>query len=286
MANNVSDYEALIVAKQLIEDRIETIVKDRNRRILESDKWYLTAKTKHLASYFADLGYRILNCKFKEVKSTHVGIAKLLFNNRARAIPLVKKLAHMEEAVYAFSLEGLTSMEKNGLIQLCGAFEKCGWVSCEKAKNELKITRQNKKDAVPFWNGAWAELVNKWIVEKTLEDYARQKRLKFDVFTDVKLAKIEQEKRQADMQLDVVAMFQDRVYVFETKTGRKLELDKWVDRARMFGSDMRSRFVTCCADDNVPCNLFKPFDMVPLSSLDKWLWTRLEKDMSDGPLPF
>ncbi len=286
MASNVSDYEALIVAKQLIEDRMETIVKDRNRRILESDKWYLTAKTKRLASYFADLGYRILDCKPKETKSTYVRVAILLFNNRVRAIPLVKKLAHMKDDTYAFSFDGMTGKEKNGLIQLCGAFEKCGWVLCEKSKNELKITRQNKKDAVPFWNGVWAELVNKWIVEKTLEDYARQKRLKFDVFTDVKLAKIEQEKKQADMQLDVVAMFRDRVYVFETKTGRMLGLDKWVDRARMFGTDRRSRFVICCADDNVPCTLFKPFDMVPLSSLDKWLWTRLEKDMSDGPLPF
>lgn len=34
MDNNVSDYEALIVAKQLIEDRIGTIVNDRNRRIV------------------------------------------------------------------------------------------------------------------------------------------------------------------------------------------------------------------------------------------------------------
>ena len=171
------------------------------------------------------------------------------------------------------------------MIQLCGAFEKCGWVSCEKTKNELKIIRLNKKCAVQFWNGTWAELANKWIVEKTLEDYARQKRLKFDVFTDVKLAKIEQEKGQADMQLDVVAMLQDRVYVFETKTGKRLGLDKWVDRARMFCSDMRSRFVTCCADDNVPCDLFKPFDLVPLSSLDKWLWMCLEKDRPAGVSP-
>ena len=285
MANNVSDYEALIVAKQLIEDRIEAIVKDRNRRILESDKWYLASKTKRLASYLANLGYRILGCEFKETKVTHVGIAKLLFNNRTRAIPLVKMLALMKEDTYTLSFEGMAGVEKNGLIQLCGAFEKCGWVSCEKTKNELKIIRLNKKGAVPFWNGAWAELVNKWIVEKTLEDYARQQRLRFDVFTDVKLAKIEQEKRQADMQLDVVAMLQDRVYVFETKTGKMLGLDKWVDRARMFCSDMRSRFITCCADDNVPCNLFKPFDMVPLSSLDKWLWMCLEKDRSAGVSP-
>lgn len=97
MANNVSDYEALIVAKQLIEDRIEAIVKDRNRRILESDKWYLASKTKRLASYLANLGYRILGCEFKETKVTHVGIAKLLFNNRTRAIPLVKMLALMKE---------------------------------------------------------------------------------------------------------------------------------------------------------------------------------------------
>ena len=150
MDNNVSDYEALIVAKQLIEDRIGTIVNDRNRRILESDKWYLTSKTKRLASYFAGLGYRILDCKPKETKSTYVRVAILLFNNRVRAIPLVKKLAHMKENAYTFSFDGMSGMEKNGLIQLCGAFEKCGWVSCEKSKNELKIICLDKKSAVPF----------------------------------------------------------------------------------------------------------------------------------------
>ena len=286
MADNVSDYDALMAAKDLIEDRIGVIVKERNRRILESDEWYLAAKTKRLASYFADLGYRILKCKFKETKESHAGVAKLLFNNRKRAIPLVKKLAHMRDDGLLLSFEGMTGSEKSGLIQLCQAFEKCDWVVCEKTKSELKITRQDKKGAVPFWNGAWAELVNKWIVEKTLEEYARHKHLRFDVFTDVKLAKIEREENLADMQLDVVAMLSDRVYVFETKTGMMLGLDKWVDRARMFGADMRSRFVTCCADDDVPCRLFQPFDLVPLSLLDRWLWACLEKDMSVETLPF
>lgn len=286
MANNVSDYDAWCAAKALIEQRIEDVVQDRNRRILESDEWYLATKTKKLAAYFAGLGFRILKCKFKEEKATYAGVARLLFNNRVRAIPLVKKLAHMKEDVFALSFEGMTGAEKSGMIQLCQAFEKCRWISCGKAKSEMTITRLNKKDALPFWSGTWAELVNKWIVEKTLEDYARQKRLRFDVFTDVKLAKIEREENKPDMQLDVVAMLQDRVYVFETKTGMALGLDKWVDRARMFSADTRSRFVTCCADDAIPCRLFQPFDLVPLSLLDKWLGNRLEKDMSEETVPF
>ena len=48
---------------------------------------------------------------------------------------------------------------------------------------------------------------------------------------------------------------------------------------------LRSAYPMLKPDDNVPCNLFKPFDMVPLSSLDKWLWMCLEKDRSAGVSP-
>lgn len=279
MANTVSDFDALCAAKTLIEEQIDAIVQVRNRLIQEKDEWYHKTKTKKLAVHFAGLGYRILECKFKEEKTPYDGVSRLLFNNRVRAIPLVKKLAHMKDDSFSLSFDGMTGAEKNGLIQLCQAFEKCGWISCEKSKIELTITRLNKKGAIPFWSGTWAELVNKWIVEKTLEDYARQKHLRYDIFTDVKLAKIERKGKQTSMQLDVVAVLQDRVYVFETKTGMQLGLDKWVDRARLFGADKRSRFVTCCADDTIPRHLFRPFDLVPLSLLDQWIRDCLEKDM-------
>ena len=129
MANNVSDYDAGCAAKALIEQRIEAVMQDRNRRILESDEWYHATKTKKLAAYFAGLGYRILKCKFKEEKATYAGVARLLFNNRVHAIPLAKKLAHMKEDVFVLSFEGMTGAEKSGMIQLCQAFEKCGWIS-------------------------------------------------------------------------------------------------------------------------------------------------------------
>ncbi len=286
MQRSVSELEALSEARRLIDGRINAIIKDRNQRILASDEWYLKSKTKRLAAYFCELGFRILKCKFKEERSSNDGVARLVFKNRKCAIPLVKKLAHMTNDVYELTLDGLDGADKGGLLQVCAAFERNGWVTCDKGKQVVRITRAETKKAIPFWNGGWAELVNKWIVEKTLEDYARQKHLRFDVFTDLKLAQMDRVENSPDMQLDVVAMLNDRVYVFETKTGTDLGLDKWVDRARLFSSDLRSRFVTCCAGDDIPRNMFQPFTLVPLSSLDRWLWNRLDKDFSEPGLPF
>jgi hypothetical protein len=76
------------------------------------------------------------------------------------------------------------------------------------------------------------------------------------------------------MQLDLIARVNDRFYVFETKTG-VLGIDKWVDRAKLFSRDQKSRFITCCIDEKIPTQWFRPFCLVPLGRLEvemsKWL---------------
>ena len=141
--------------------------------------------------------------------------------------------------------------------------------------------RLNDTVATCFWHGSWAEYVNRSLVVKTLQAFANSRKFRFDVFYDIKLARWESTGKPVDMQLDLVAQLADRFYVFDTKTG-VLCIDKWVDRARMFGADQRSRFITCCADEGIPPRLFEPYTLIPLGDLQLRLGEILNEDFPLG----
>ena len=176
-------------------------------------------------------------------------------------------------------LDGLAPEVKATLLQLCEAFERLEWIATERSKHEITICRSNDKEASQFWLGGWAEVVNRSIVEDTLQDFAKKHKCPFDIFFDMKLAKIESKKMTSDMQLDVVVQLKERFYVFETKTGI-LGIDKWVARAKMFSVDHKSRYITCCADETIPPHLFAPYHLVSLSQLKEKMSEMLEKDLN------
>ena len=101
------------------------------------------------------------------------------------------------------------------------------------------------------------------------------------MFYDIKLVRWEPTGNPVDMQLDLVAQLADRFYVFDTKTG-VLCIDKWVDRARLFSADRRSRFITGCADEDIPPRLFEPYILIPLGQLETRLMDVLNEDFADA----
>ena len=170
---------------------------------------------------------------------------------------------------------------KTTFLQLCDAFERLGWIETERTKHEIKIRRLNDKEAAQFWHGSWAEVVNRSLIESTLQDFAKEHKCPFDVFFNVKLAKIDSSETSPDMQLDIIAQLKDRFYIFETKTGI-LGIDKWVARAKMFTVDQKSRYITCCADETILPYLFEPYKLLPLSQLKETMTRMLEEDLING----
>ena len=202
-----------------------------------------------------------------------------MFRIKDRAVPIFKSLTKKENREIVVDLGDFGPEEMSALIQLCEAFKGFGWISVERSRTELKIKRGGKSQAIQFWNGGWAEIVNRSIIESALQAFAKEQKLKghklsYDIFYDVKLVRLALEKVSPDMQLDVVARVGDRFYVFETKTG-VLGIDKWVDRAKLFSRDQKSRFITCCIDEKISTQWFRPFCLVPLGRLEaemsKWL---------------
>ena len=192
-------------------------------------------------------------------------------------MPIFKKLVAKSSKEILVELDGFDGVAKSSLLQLCDAFEKLDWIKTERTKHALRIVRLNDTAATCFWHGSWAEYVNRSLVVKTLQAFANSRKCRFDVFHDVRLAKCEPTGKPIDMQLDLVAQLNDRFYVFDTKTG-VLCIDKWVDRARLFSADRRSRFITCCADEDIPPRLFEPYILIPLGDLQSRLDEILNED--------
>ena len=266
--------EKLAFARDVLQEQIDARVAARDAQILEADSFFKARKTKLLAKYVGALGFRILDYKGKENPSPEAGAAKLMFRIKDRAVPIFKGLAKKENRESVVDFGDFGPDEKSTLVQLCEAFKGFGWISVERSRTELKIKRGGKSQAIQFWNGGWAEIVNRAIIESTLQAFAKEHKLSYDIFYDVKLVRLASEKVLPDMQLDVVARVGDRFYVFETKTG-VLGIDKWVDRAKLFSRDQKSRFITCCIDEKIPTQWFRPFYLVPLARLEaemlKWL---------------
>ena len=278
MAVRHAELDALIVARDVLQRQIDERVRIRNHELLENDSFFKERKTRKLASFVAELGYRILDFTKKEQPLSTKQAALLMFRIKGYAVPIFKKFVAKACRKQDIPLDGLEPEVKTTFLQLCDAFERLGWIETERTKHEIKIRRLNDKEAAQFWFGGWAEVVNRSLIESTLQDFAKEHKCPFDVFFNVKLAKIDSSEISPDMELDIIAQLRDRFYIFETKTGI-LGIDKWVARAKMFTVDQKSRFITCCADETIPPYLFDPYQLVPLSQLKEQMTRMLEEDL-------
>ena len=272
-----TELVALMTARDVLQKQIDERVALRRQEMLLADSFYRERKTRRLSAYFSELGFRIVSYVGKEQVLVETRAANFLFKIKEIALPIFKKLVAKGNKEVSAELDGFGGSDKNSLLQLCDAFEKLNWIKTERTKHALQIVRLNDKEATCFWHGGWAEYVNRSLVVKTLQAFANSQKCRFDVFYDVRLAKCEPTGKPIDMQLDLVAQLNDRFYVFDTKTG-VLCIDKWVDRARLFSADQRSRFITCCADESIPPRLFEPYILIPLGDLQSRLGEILNED--------
>lgn len=226
------EVKGLEIARDVLQKQIDEHVALRRQEMLLADSFYRERKTRRLAVYFSDLGFRIVSCVGKEQVLVETRAANFLFKLKEIAVPIFKKLVAKDNKEVSVGLDGFDGVAKSSLLQLCDAFEKLEWIRTERTKHALQIVRLNDKEATCFWHGSWAEYVNRSLVVKTLQAFANSRKFRFDVFYDIKLARWEPTGNPVDMQLDLVAQLADRFYVFDTKTG-VLCIDKWVDRARL-----------------------------------------------------
>ena len=276
--------EALEKSRKLIDDKIAKAkasleqLDAEQQAAWEENPYVKDRTTRRLAEYCRSLGYFIVGCqKTKEPASVFYAIAKTILKRREDAVPFMKELFRHGNEEFSFPIAGLPADRKTDLLNICTEMQKNGWISFTKSKSEILVTSSFPKTAKNFLNGGWAEEANRYLVNKVLTEYAGSHKLKYKVFWDVRLKLIDSDRSNShDMQLDLAVQLNEKVYIFETKSGA-LGIQKWVERAQIFNQN-GNRFLTCCMDSSVNPKLFQPYRLLALELLEKQLVALLDYD--------
>ena len=246
----------------------------------EAETYRSSRSTKKLFSFFEGKGYHIISLTEKQqIPRDRSQLASLLTKKRKVLFPFIRSLLNRKDESFSaneFSLEDLSY-----LLNTCKNFSNRKWISYEYDKKEkivkFKRLADFKGEVKHFLSGIFGEYGTAKLIEQTLQDFAKEKNgFKYKIFHDIKLKK-PGSAHPIDMQLDLVIQLPEGFYIFETKMGEVLAIDKWVDRTRLFASE-KNQFITCCADENLNPKIFQPFRLFNLEQLKTQLTDLLQQD--------
>ncbi len=267
-------------ARAVLDERRTALKTERDQHRADE---HATAKvTKRIAEFFKAHGLYIVGLHSGERSKDHYALAKQMWRSRAVLLPFVKKLSQNKEQSFVYETTSLSVTNKTDLKNLCDMLAKNGWISFKTVPEGFEITPSMRGVQKQFLSGAWAEEINLYLIDKTLKTFTQSRRLGYKLFWDLKLKRIDSDKVNGhDMQLDLVAEVGDRFYIFETKSGFVLSIDKWVDRTLLF-DDGKNRFITCTADDKLNPLIFSPYRLFALPTLEEQFLKMLQEDFQAG----
>ena len=263
LASTLKDVEGSLA------DALDALKKDQEatetvERLLAGNKFYQDKKTRRLAEYFKEKGYLITDVnEVTELNKAKYALAKHILTAVEVFKPFLRLIYERKEKTY--DLVGLDSIGNTAICNFCTQLKKIGWLDFTKNKNELALERKIPKSEYVFFNGGWAEDATRYMIEKTLHDSPVNSRA---VYSGVKLERLGVERNKDLHELDLVVEFKDRFYIFETKSGVTLGVERWIDHARLFNDEKGpNRFIMCCADDSIDARLFRPYRVLHLNRI-------------------
>jgi uncharacterized small protein (DUF1192 family) len=269
--------------RTVLDERLAVIQQEAKRcqaeqQRLQDDKYAAKKDTRKLAEFFWARGLFIVNLQTGARTQDQYALAKQLWRARAVCLPFIKALSRNKEASFVYPKQPLSPTETTDIKNLCDTLKKHGYLAYAVRPDGFEISPSLKGTQKYFLSGSWAEEVTLYLIDKALKKFAQKHSLGHRLFWDVKLKRIDSDKDNShDMQLDLVAEVEDRFYIFETKSGFVLSIDKWVDRTRLF-DDGKNRFITCTADDKLNPLIFKPFRLFALQTLEEQFTGVLQED--------
>ena len=219
----------------------------------ESQRLKKAKSTKSLFEFFEKKGFHILSLKKRqELPSNYGKLADLLVKNHKLFYNFIGCLLNKNNDAYSLESDDKESISR--IVNFCNILKQREWIDYKYDKPQKKITfsRLNsfKGEIKQFLSGVYGEFGTGKIIEQALKDYAAANGgMKYQIFYDVKMKRPDSPNPN-DMQLDLVVELPEGYYIFETKMGITLAIDKWVDRTRLFASG-KNRFITCCADETL-----------------------------------
>lgn len=248
-----------------------------------TDEYATATITKGLAEFFKAHGLYIVELQSGGRSKDYYDRSKQIWRSRTVLLPFIKQLSRNKEPSYVYETQAYSVTDKTDLKNLCDVLAQQGWISYKKVSDGFEVTPSLRGPQKHFINGGWAEQINLYLIDKTLQTFSQSHRQGYKLFWDLKLKLIDSDKDKShDMQLDLVVEVGGRFYIFETKSGFVLSIDKWVERTRLF-DDGKNRFITCNADEKLNPFIFFPFRLFALPTLEAQFLEMLEEDFPAPP---
>lgn len=242
-------------------------------RLKQENPYFKKTGTKRLAEFFFEKGYFIQ--AIEHTARQNYKLAQQIWSGRPVTVDFIgqfRKFSLKGENRYPLADIGKT--EKNTLKILCREMAGKGWLRFREEDGDLiidAVTGEGKN----YLSGYWAEDVTRHFIAKALQENGFKSAR---VWQDIQLKRVGSASGNAcDMQLDCLVEVNDRIYIFEIKSGVNMCIDKWVDRARLFNTDPH-RFITCCMDEKLNYKIFLPYRLFYLPTLEKQFADLLKKD--------
>ena len=256
-----------IIKKQLADLESRRMALD----IAESNKAanpYFRKGTRKLAEFFYSKGYLIVG--LEDGVGKNYPLAKQIYACLSVSWDFISKLLKQKKGKFIYETDSFDDASRNKLDILCRNLKTSGMIDFRIDGTCFDVTVTCSNAQRFYLAGECYEEANRYLIDKTIRAFSSSQSnpISHKVYRNIMLKKASSHNDKVnDMQLDFVVEFADRFYVFETKAGQKLYIDKWVDRTRLFNGE-KDRFITCCLQEFNP-KTFEPFLLLPMKTLEK-----------------
>lgn len=274
------DIAHIQYAKSVLEKQYKELIQERS--CLNQDEFCTKKITRQLAMFFKNNGLSIVALNSGERPKEHYSLAKQMWSSRMALLPFAKMLSQNKEVSFEYKTEMLSKGDRNNIKNFCDVLSKRRWISFEARSDCFLIKPSLSGVQKQFFSGGWAEDINLYLIDKTLKVFTQSYQKKYKLFWDVRLKRIDSDKNNShDVQLDLVAEVGCRFYVFETKSGTNLSIEKWVERKKIF-ENKGNRFITCTLNEDINPSIFKPFHLFFLPTLEEKFLKMLKNDFNQS----
>lgn len=275
--NHMEESEKIGILVEELQNELERLKDRRNSlRIAKEhrdENPYFKKGTRHLAEFFYSKGFLIVD--YGKDVGEHYQLGKQIYACLDVSWDFVSRLLASKEQEFRYEAGDISNEAFVNLHNLCIQMQKKDMLEFCLDDRAFFITSKLKGEHRKFLSGECYEAANRYLIEKAIRDFSKD--IGFSVYRNVLLKRADSDDdKKNDVQLDFVVEFDDRFYIFETKAGMRMAIDKWVDRTRLF-ADEKNKFITCCLQDFDP-KTFDPFILLPMKSLESDFRNLLEQE--------
>lgn len=257
------------------------------KKLIAENKFFFDRKYRRLAEYFKLHGLLITSIpEVSQVSKDKFKLAKHIWSRYK--IDYEKVFKPFLRFIYerkenTFSVDGLDGTQKAALCNACTQLKKMKWLDwdMDKKKTQIRVKERSiPKAEYSYFNGGWAEDAMRYLIEKTLHEIGIPAK---GFYRNVKLDAFAPQRGQDVHEFDFIVEFADRFYIFETKTGRSLGVERWIDHARRFNDrEGPNRFLMCSGIEKIDERIFWPYKLFHFASMEDELKEFFKKEFANS----